>query len=140
MLAKDLPLSQFPLQLVLTGPKSFKQVTVTVADKSEAIRAIYFYNRLYICETFITWLNARANVFKHVNEEARAELAEAFARVFNEDRKASLDYMCELILLNQRVIKLLAPKEDSDYYKKYAKEIIPIVTFCQSMKGVPRAC
>ncbi|MDB4919473.1 hypothetical protein [Mucilaginibacter sp.] len=140
IIAEAQPLDLFHLRLVFTGPDGFKKEPVTVADKSEAIRLVYFYNRLYVADTLKGWLRERYNVFMHINDFARADMANELTSLIDRFSKASLHQVCQLVIDQQRNLNYIAPRETSRYYKKYAELIIPITLFCQEMKGVPQAC
>jgi hypothetical protein len=128
--------NQAHMQLVLNYPDGSKRKPITVADKSEAERWVYFYNRTYIKDTLTHWLGQRMNVFAHVNDNGRANTAEILRSRVNKYKNTSLHQVCQLIVDSETIIGQVAPGEKSRHFKTYELLIIPIIRFCREMKGL----
>jgi hypothetical protein len=138
--AEAQPLDQSHLRLVFTGPSGFKKEPVTVADKGEAIRVVYFYNRQYICDTLRGWLFQRRNVFNHVDDLSRVTMVDQLVNSINRYSQVSLRQLCQFVVQQEQNIIYLAPGVTSRYYKKYYQVILPLIADCHEVKGDEPKC
>jgi hypothetical protein len=132
--AEATPINQTHLSLVLNYPDGRKNEPVTV-NSGEALRLIYFYNRLYITDTLIHWFTQRYNAYLHVNDTRRFQ-ADMLAEQVGKYRKASLHQLCQWVIDSEDKICKVAPGTQSRYYNTYQKLIIPIMKFSKEMKGI----
>jgi hypothetical protein len=101
----------------------------------EAKRRLYFEIRKYIIAKLRSWLRQRMFAF-HLTDRAKCSQEAASLLVllgYYEDRSCFKLY--ELVINNRAVIETLAPSEGSAHYGFYSKSILPILDFCDEMKG-----
>lgn len=109
--------------------------TGTVYSQGEAIRLANTWNKLYIVETMMRWLNQRMIALKKGECSAQWETARLLSDIMGAGLNHSVEQVKRSIALRESSIRFIAPGPKSGHYKYYQKTILDIVNFCKEKKG-----
>ena len=109
---------------------------ITVSELSDAKRLVYFYNRTYILDKLKPWLKQRAYALMLTKCPKLEAEAYRILEHLNRFTKLSFFRLCDWVIDHEESIKAIAPGEKSHHYPYYRDTILPILEFCETMKGV----
>lgn len=119
-------------------PLNGKVIQSTEAyTEGAAIRLAHTWNRLYIVEKMVAWLNQRAVALQVAGLYEHQKLASALSHQILACRSISVANLKEIIIRHEKTIKLIAPGEKSSHHPYYSKVILTILDFCHDMEVVP---
>jgi len=124
-------------QMVLhtSEPVDGRRQHVIVQNEADALRLAYFWNRLYIYDKLRAWLKQRVYALKFSNDHHRIEQCAQLLYMLECYREASLNQLCLLIYNQRDLFAFVAPGKKSNHYKIYINTVLPIITFCEGIKG-----
>jgi hypothetical protein len=116
-----------------TTGKVFK--TGTAYSPGQAIRLANTWNKYYIVETMLSWLNQRMAALKIGKCTAQWEAAKDLSYDISACLNYSVGQIKLTIIRKENTIRFIAPEPKSDHYDYYQKTILDLVDFCKPGKG-----
>ncbi len=107
---------------------------------NEAKRRLYMLNREYIIKKLSDWLRQRMYAFNLTDRPKCNQEAAKLIVLLGYYERRSFFRLCDLITGNRAAIEALAPHERSNHYPAYVRSILPILEFCQAIKGEEPPC
>lgn len=101
---------------------------IVVRDKTDLLKRLYFKNRVYICDTLISFLNQR----KHALPEYSTKI-EMLIGYVQRSRNHTYPALCDFVHFQSKHLKELAPSEKSPFYNHYKNNIEPILIECENI-------
>lgn len=129
--------TRYPTHILLkfSSPDGRHIPDVHCKDDAEAMRIVYFQNRLYINEKVKNYLVQRQQGFIRKQLDAALDMANDLLKKLPEFKYSSLQALCRWVSQNEKSIKMIAPREQSDHYKFYTTTILPLIDFCRQATG-----
>jgi hypothetical protein len=120
------------MEIIYPGkaPKQF----ATAANTGEAKRLVYFHNRKYIIEKLSSWFSQRMYCRDKFHVPVIKEAAELKVLLASY-KDTSLHNLCKVVADHSAAIWSVAPGKQSGHRAYFESTIIPIINFCEYMKG-----